>query len=212
MTAFFTDIYRLGNRPEDVTDESVDSFLTRRFGADFARKFGSALVHGVYAADSRDLSIRAAFPVMWAGEDESKSSVLGGMFVSSFNKEKTLALEREKSYDLGKVKTDMQGISVYSFKDGLSTLVRAIEARLKENVNVKILTDTAVRQIVPEDEGFQVCASLLHSHGSSCAYGGIVRTVFGYIRTTLHALGVYAVSARFTKLITINAISSPSDR
>ena len=45
-------------------DESVDEFLTRHFGIDFAQLFGSALIHGIYAADTRMLSVRATFPVL----------------------------------------------------------------------------------------------------------------------------------------------------
>jgi protoporphyrinogen/coproporphyrinogen III oxidase len=37
---------------EDEGDEPVDSFFSRRFGDAFAHTLGSALVHGIYAADS----------------------------------------------------------------------------------------------------------------------------------------------------------------
>ncbi|KAH7873100.1 uncharacterized protein C8R40DRAFT_1172744 [Lentinula edodes] len=42
--------------------------MTRHFGPIFACTFGSALVHCIYSADSRQLSVRAAFPSLWAME------------------------------------------------------------------------------------------------------------------------------------------------
>lgn len=62
-----------------IQDESLDSFLSRRFSPEFARTFGSALVHGIYAADSRKLSVRAAFPGVWKAEERGNGSVLWGM-------------------------------------------------------------------------------------------------------------------------------------
>ena len=49
-------------RKESKDDESVHSFLTRRFGAAAAENLGSAVIHGIYAGDSRELSIQAVFP------------------------------------------------------------------------------------------------------------------------------------------------------
>ena len=50
----------------------------RRFGAAFARTLGSALIHGIYAADSRKLSVRAAFPMLRASERRGNGSVVWG--------------------------------------------------------------------------------------------------------------------------------------
>ena len=49
---------RRSNRLEPFEDESLASLMERRFGSEFERNFVSALVHGIYAADSRLLSSR----------------------------------------------------------------------------------------------------------------------------------------------------------
>ncbi|KAE9396700.1 Protoporphyrinogen oxidase [Gymnopus androsaceus JB14] len=103
------------NRPFGITDESVDSFMSRRFGPFFARMFGSALVHGIYAADSRQLSVRAAFPSLWAMEDRGWGSVVRGALIPS------AALSRG-DYNVGDLPEIMKGVSVYSFSDGMETL------------------------------------------------------------------------------------------
>jgi oxygen-dependent protoporphyrinogen oxidase len=51
----------------------------RRFGEPFARTFGSAMVHGIYAADSRILSVRAAFPTLWDAEEKGGGSIIRGL-------------------------------------------------------------------------------------------------------------------------------------
>lgn len=131
-------------------DESVDSFLTRRFGETFARVFGSALVHGIYATDSRKLSVRAAFPSMWDAEERGRGSLVRGLLVPG--REKV-----EEKYDLGRTLEMMDGISVYSFRDGMETLTKALEEHLRSAANVSILADTSISGIkMLENQLFEV--------------------------------------------------------
>ncbi|KAJ8461852.1 hypothetical protein ONZ45_g18147 [Pleurotus djamor] len=65
------------------SDESVDAFLSRHLGEEFASKFGSALVHGIYAADSRQLSVRSAFPTLPETESRGGGRVVAGLFMPS---------------------------------------------------------------------------------------------------------------------------------
>lgn len=145
--------FRSANRPEGVDDESLHSFLTRRFGAKIARIFGSALVHGIYAADSRLLSVRAAFPTLWEAEERGGGSVIKGMMK---NRQQSL-----DNYDIGDVKELMQDISVYSFKDGMETLTRALLNKLSEMPNVILKTEADIAQISPnaESQNIDVCVS-----------------------------------------------------
>ncbi|GAA5943319.1 oxygen-dependent protoporphyrinogen oxidase [Sporobolomyces koalae] len=63
----------------DHGDESVDSFFSRRFGPVLASDMISAMIHGIYAGDSRRLSIRSVFPQLWQAERESGSVILNGL-------------------------------------------------------------------------------------------------------------------------------------
>ncbi|KAK2465663.1 hypothetical protein APHAL10511_002207 [Amanita phalloides] len=121
---------------EAEQDESVDAFLTRRFGEDFARVFGSALIHGIYAVDSRSLSVRATFPSLWNAETRGNGSVLWGMLGGG--------AKDEEVYELGDMLERMKGVSVLSFKEGLETLPRALEKYLDAKENVVILKGTGV--------------------------------------------------------------------
>ncbi|KAF8830604.1 hypothetical protein HHX47_DHR2001142 [Lentinula edodes] len=134
------------NRPSGITDESVDSFMTRRFGPIFARTFGSALVHGIYAADSRQLSVRAAFPSLWAMEDRGWGSVVRGALLPD-------TASPRVDYDVGDIPDMMKNVSVYSFTDGIGTLTGALATRLQNQPNVEILCDTPISSLGVAENG-----------------------------------------------------------
>ena len=129
------------NRQEGARDESVDSFLSRRFGESFARIFGSALVHGIYATDSRNLSVRAAFPMLWEAEERGWGSVISGLLLPRKRK------SDQDTYDLGRTLKLMHQVSVYSFKDGMQSLTNALETRLLATKNVDIIRDTTISNL-----------------------------------------------------------------
>jgi len=151
LAALLSEPFGSANRPIIAeADESVDAFLTRRFGESFARVFGSALVHGIYAADSRELSVRAAFPSLWDAETKGNGSVLLGMFKGGGTKD-------EGAYELGDMVDRMKGVSVLSFKEGIEALPRALERHLATKENVEILKGTAVSSLrMTQDEEIEV--------------------------------------------------------
>ena len=136
------EIFKPGNRPPNLKDESVDSFFKRRFGETFARTFGSALVHGIYAADSRKLSVRSAFPVVWDAEDRGFGGMIRGLLIAPRK-----STEREDKYELGEIPTMMRDVSVYSFRDGMQTLTDSLEKALRSSPNVSIIENTTVSRM-----------------------------------------------------------------
>jgi oxygen-dependent protoporphyrinogen oxidase len=137
------DFWTAYNRP-NTEDESVDAFFTRRFGPGFARVFASALVHGIYATDSRKLSLRAAYPMLWHAEAYGGGSVVWG----ALKPKPKRPVENSSSYQLGGLLPQlMKDAAVYSFKDGLSTLPNAIVEHLKSQGNVEIKTGDPISSI-----------------------------------------------------------------
>ncbi|KAF8633513.1 hypothetical protein AX15_001419 [Amanita polypyramis BW_CC] len=136
---------------EAEQDESVDAFMTRRFGGDFARVFGSALVHGIYAADSRELSVRAAFPSLWDAETRGNGSMFLGMF--------RRIRKDEEEYEVGDLVEKTRGVSVLSFKEGIEVLPKALERYLLKE-NVRIIKGKGVTKLrMREDEQIEVYLS-----------------------------------------------------
>jgi oxygen-dependent protoporphyrinogen oxidase len=155
------DIFQLWNRPEGALDESVDAFLNRRFHPLFSRVCGSALVHGIYAADSRLLSVRTAFPKLWELEEKGgRGGVIWAMLFRSKaerEREKQAAEENRRRYELGDTTRLMDGVAVYSFRNGMSTLANALEQHIGKNPNIRVLRDTEITSLAHNaDHGFDV--------------------------------------------------------
>ena len=137
------DFWTAYNRPT-VEDESVDAFFTRRFGPEFARIFASALVHGMYAADSRKLSLRAAYPMLRNTEAHGGGSVVWG----ALKPKPKRPVDDSSPYELGSSLPElMKDAAVYNFKDGLSTLPNALAKALKSRSNVEIRTGDPVSSV-----------------------------------------------------------------
>ncbi|KAI0251209.1 hypothetical protein BJV78DRAFT_1126732 [Lactifluus subvellereus] len=131
---------------DDEGDESVDSFFSRRFGDAFAHTLGSALVHGIYAADSRRLSVRSAFPSLRESEARGNGSVVWG------------ELEEEEAWDTGSTvvvddrewEARVRAAALFSFREGMETLVGALVGALEGCPNVTLRNCTAARRIDQE--------------------------------------------------------------
>lgn len=152
------DFWTAYNRP-NVDDESVDAFFTRRFGPEFARVFASALVHGIYATDSRKLSLRAAYPMLWNAEAYGGGSVVWG----ALKPKPKRPVDNSSSYELGSSPPGvMKDAAVYSFKDGLSTLSNALAEALESRSNVEIWMGDPISS-VNLGKPFKVCRRLIRT-------------------------------------------------
>ena len=133
----------------------MHSFLTRRFGAAAAENLGSAVIHGIYAGDSRELSIQAVFPSLVELEREhgALSRALLPRWLNS-----RYAWEYHKLPQRMPITKEFtehaKGISIYSFPDGLGEIVKRIEAELIASPNVQIWKGTECESISYEDGKF----------------------------------------------------------
>ncbi|KAJ7512889.1 hypothetical protein B0H11DRAFT_2213440 [Mycena galericulata] len=148
------------NRPDGVLDESFESFLTRRGHPMTARVLGSALIHGIYAADARLLSVRAAFPKLWELEEKGNGRLLWGLLTRSKREkeaEKQKEEEDRKRYQLGEIPKLMDGAAVYSFRDGMATLPEALARSISKNPNIRVLSDTEITTLrLDEEHAFEI--------------------------------------------------------
>ncbi|EPQ28598.1 uncharacterized protein PFL1_03901 [Pseudozyma flocculosa PF-1] len=154
-------------RREALDDESVDSFVSRRFGEGLAANLVSAVIHGIYAGDSRKLSVRSVMPFLWEAE-RTHGSVLKSLFLSPKRNRKYRSLpeheataksRREGSAKqvearLGKELTDsFKGTSVYSFPNGLQEIIDALEQKLDAAANVEVRKGAGVVSVVVGEDG-----------------------------------------------------------
>lgn len=140
-------------RPADLQDESIGSFLARRFGSTLTNNVVSAIFHGIYAGDIYKLSARAIVPSLWAIERRS-NSVVKGLLEQAFG-----GLQPVAASDLDLIRTlrsqpivsdkleVVKKSSVFTFKGGIGELADKLESKLDESDNVLILENTTVGQI-----------------------------------------------------------------
>lgn len=134
--------------PGQLQDESVHSFFSRRFGERIATNLASAMVHGIYAADSRQLSVRSAFPSLWDAEAARGSVLLGSIFGGGVSKSET----EKRDWDMldQEYRKEAESWSIYGLQGGLEGLVEALkQAFLK--AGGEIMTGADVEGISPPD-------------------------------------------------------------
>lgn len=131
-------------RPPDLQDESVGSFVSRRFGTKLADNIVSAVLHGIYAGDAYQLSIRSILPRLW--ETEGKYGSLARSIPSGLSGWKPIPRE-----DLGAVQpqvtADISNCSVFTFPNGIGEVVDAIAAELEKNDKVVIRKNRRVAKL-----------------------------------------------------------------
>jgi protoporphyrinogen/coproporphyrinogen III oxidase len=116
-------------------DESVHAFFARHFGDAFALTFASALVHGIYAADARALSLAATFPTLPDLARAGRGSVARGVLLRALSR----ASGEHKHRGGADAPDAVKGASVFSFREGMQALPDALRAALASAPNVRLV-------------------------------------------------------------------------
>jgi protoporphyrinogen/coproporphyrinogen III oxidase len=104
------DLFGTSRPPEQ--DESVATFVRRKFSAELLEKLVDPFVSGIYAGDPEQLSLRGAFPQLHAAE-KSTGSIVRGMMRAA----------RAKKGPRGQP-------TLLSFRESNETLIHALATRL----------------------------------------------------------------------------------
>ncbi len=130
-------------KSKDGYYQSVAEFVTRRLGREFLDYAINPFVAGVYAGKPEDLSVKSAFPKLYALEEN-----YGGLIIGTIKSIKERKRRDEKS---------KQSANMFSFKDGMEVLPKALADFLKE----KIIYNSEVNRIVKKGSGYIVgCTKL----------------------------------------------------
>ena len=119
-------------RGSAVEDESIASFVRRRFGAEAVERLGEPLMAGIHAGDPERLSIRATFP-RFVDLEAKHRSLIRGMWAAA------------------RAAPPSTGSAFYSLAGGLGELVDALVARLPA---ARRRTDAAVTRLAVGADGF----------------------------------------------------------
>ncbi|MGA9115638.1 MAG: protoporphyrinogen oxidase [Bacteroidota bacterium] len=121
-----------------VEEESVAAFVERRLGREFLEYAIDPFVAGVYAGNPRDLSVRSAFPKLYALEAR-----YGGLIMGAVRGRKERRRRREKAKDRARL---------FSFEGGMQVLPDALAAGLGGDFQ----GGTEVRGLARRDAGWEV--------------------------------------------------------
>jgi len=107
-------------KSQDGYYQSIAEFVTRRLGQEFLDYAINPFVAGVYAGNPEDLSVKSAFPKLYALEEE-----YGGLIVGTIRSIRKRKKRKEQS---------KQSAKMISFKDGMKVLPEAITNHLGNRV------------------------------------------------------------------------------
>lgn len=192
-SAVFGEFFR-PTRPPDVEDESVGSFISRRADPRLADNLVSALLHGIYAGDLYQLSMKSLFPDTWDREAMYGSLFgafmqLGPNVVNMSTADYLLLQELSSVYSSPAQKAPWEQSSQYSFRKGIGTLTQALADAVRGSGIVRIKTDTAVQRL--EYDGSRNVMNVSHyaSRRSRRLYfGPICSRLVGRVTVTIDSL------------------------
>lgn len=118
--------------------QSIARFVKRRLGREFLDYAIDPFVSGVYAGDPYQLSVKSAFPKLYALEEKYGSLIKGAI---------SGAKERKK-----RAETSKQSAKMFSFKSGMNALPAALAGKLGD----KVRYNCKVERVVETTDGFSV--------------------------------------------------------
>lgn len=155
-------------RSNDGYYQSLAEFVKRRLGQEFLDYAINPFVAGVYAGKPEELSVKSAFPKLYALEEK-----YGGLIIGTVRSIR----ERKKRAEVAK-----QSAKMLSFKSGMIALPKAIEKYFGNN----ILLSSEVISIDKTERGFAV--SYQHNGATTkidCDY--VLSTIPSYVASSLFA-------------------------
>ncbi|KAJ3180839.1 oxygen-dependent protoporphyrinogen oxidase [Gaertneriomyces sp. JEL0708] len=126
-------------RPSTLKDESIHSFVQRRFGKNVADNLISALVHGIYAGNAKELSVKSCMPFLWDAE-KRHGSVTRGLMAPPRPADMSTRKYKITDKEVLRFIRDIQSkSSIYTFRKGMQTLTDALRHTLEDSANVQIV-------------------------------------------------------------------------
>lgn len=145
-------------RPSSLPDESIGSFISRRFSPQLANNVVSAVLHGIYAGDVWKLSMKSIQPMLWFLEGRH-GSITNAVIENWKNKshyipQSDVDITRELAAkpSVMSMRPVIEGTSVYTFKRGLGQLADELQARIKKTKNIHIKMSTSIHEIALDEK------------------------------------------------------------
>ena len=159
FTGILGEPFRPG-RSKEVTDETVASWVSRRLHPNVAQNIVGAILHGIYAGDVDQLSMKTLFPELWAREGTYGSITRSFFDFTGVKKypasdlrliEELVPLTR---WNLNYYKKE--DVKMISFIGGMEVFTNALKAYLEKASNFRFRFNTSVKSLVKKHSSIQV--------------------------------------------------------
>jgi oxygen-dependent protoporphyrinogen oxidase len=143
-------------RPYNLKDESIGSFIARRADKRIADNVISAVMHGIYAGDVWKLSARTLLSTAWKLEG-LYGSVWKGMINTNQESPHPEQVMMTHPYDADALRAMREGIklddnfvdllaesTMFSFRNGLQELINTLQQKLEDSNQVQFKLGTYV--------------------------------------------------------------------
>lgn len=138
--------------PRGGGDETVDEFISRRLGRHAADILFDPLIKGIFAGDSRQLSMRSCFPQLYEWEQQHGSLTKGFLYSSRSGRS-----------------------GLFTLRGGMEQLVRALEGNLEADVRHDVAAVEISRDGVRLSNGWCLSADHVYSTLPAIALAPLVR-------------------------------------
>lgn len=158
-------------------DETVKDFTTRRFGNELYEKIINPFVTGIYAGNPATLSTKYGFKMLHELEQEHGSVIKG-------------LIHKTKKH-----KNQKDKVSIFSFKQGMSTLIQTLEYKLSEHIlygvdisKIKFIENQAEVHYVKEGQDYKVSGDELVSTIPAYALSDLIKPLHTQTADTLNSI------------------------
>ncbi|XP_076869365.1 protoporphyrinogen oxidase [Brachyhypopomus gauderio] len=133
-------------------DESVHAFVSRRLGSELADIAIDSVCRGVFAGNSRQLSVRSCFPPLFSAEQAWGSVLLGSVLGAFTGSGKGPPVPPSQLAQRAKKERWAQ----WSLRRGMQALPEALQEVLVEQQRVEVLHNTPVRSLRHTTDGWEI--------------------------------------------------------
>ncbi|OBZ83106.1 Protoporphyrinogen oxidase [Choanephora cucurbitarum] len=147
LESFRSSRFQQGQPKDGQEDESIYSFMERRFNQHAALHLMGAMTHGIYAGDVKQLSLQSTFRMLHEAERNYNGVIRGlmkGVNTETMRERGMAVRARDHRPEWF---SQLEKMSVVGFKSGLESLPERLLTWLRQRPNVEILTNEPVESI-----------------------------------------------------------------
>jgi len=178
-----------GNLP--CEEESIGSFVRRRLGEEAVSTFAEPILATIYAGDVEKLSLQATFP-QFSGMEQKFGSLIWGGWMRRWDAHlaREIAVKKKEAWSV-----------FVSLKDGLSTLINALQDQLRE---VALQTEQPVLSVSPKGNFYEVVLPGKRFHADAVVMTTDAMTAASFIKPWDEQLSGHLFSIPYVSTATVS--------